>query len=302
MTTAVEFRNVSRRFMLSHSRPRSLQEAMIRLLSFRRPPLQDEEFWALKGVSFTIGKGQLVGLIGTNGSGKSTALKMMAGILPPTGGEIVVNGRLSALLELGSGMHPDLTGRENIFLNGSLLGISNGEMQQLYPKIVSFSELGRFIDMPIKHYSSGMYMRLGFSVAVHVQPDILLLDEVLTVGDQSFQAKCLEHLYDMRRRGTTIVLVSHGLESLRTICTELIWLKDGELMQQGSPSTVSEAYLREIHRSTAQMQQGEGAEEDSFLRWGSGELEIKNVRMVNGKGKATDTFLTGDSFKVEIDY
>lgn len=281
---------------------------MIRLLSVRRPPSVEESFWALKDLSFQIRKGDIVGLIGTNGSGKSTALKVMAGILTPTEGEVAVQGRISALLELGSGMHPDLTGRENVFLNGSLLGLSNAEMEALYPKIVEFSELGRFMHMPIKHYSSGMYMRLGFSVAVHVRPDILLLDEVLAVGDQSFQVKCLDHLYEMRRRGTTIILVSHGLESVRTICTELIWLHKGELKQQGAPAEVAEAYLHQVHEEMAQgsayaASVAGGAEEESgFLRWGSGEVEVRAVRLRNGREELTDTFLTGDRFIVEVEY
>ncbi|MGH2542201.1 MAG: ABC transporter ATP-binding protein [Ardenticatenaceae bacterium] len=306
MEPAVEFHNVSKRFTIQHERPRSLQEAMIRFLHPRRDDLSREDFWALQDVSFVVPKGKTVGLIGTNGSGKSTALKLMAGILQPTDGEIVVDGRLSALLELGSGMHPELTGRENIFLNGSLLGIGNAEMRRLYPRIVGFAELERFIDMPIKHYSSGMYMRLGFSVAIHVRPDILLLDEVLAVGDQSFQTKCLERIYRMKQKGTTIILVSHGLNTLEEMCDELIWLKNGVFMGQGKSSTITQAYLFYLHEAEAPLRGGRAAGdvdvgEQPIQRWGSREVEITAVRFRRGY-ESTNTFLTGDPLTVEIDY
>lgn len=324
METAICFENVSKRFTLFHDRPQSLQELMIRLLHFRRRPSNREDFWAVRDASFTIEPGTTVGIIGTNGSGKSTALKMMAGILQPTEGRVVVNGRVSALLELGSGMHPELTGRENIFLNGSLLGITNTEMRRLYSRIVEFSELGRFIDMPVKHYSSGMYMRLGFSVAVFVQPDILLLDEVLAVGDQSFQTKCLNHIYEMKKRGTTIVMVSHGIETMTQMCNQLVWLKNGVLKAQGNTSEVAEAYLRDVHATMVQATTiatsvalievpseadepeaiGEVVAEPEplFQRWGTREVEITDVRLRNGAGDLTTNFLTGDALVVEIDY
>jgi lipopolysaccharide transport system ATP-binding protein len=315
--TAIRFENVSKRFTLFHDRPQSLQELMIRVLNPRRPFSNREDFWALSGVSFEIEEGTTVGLIGTNGSGKSTALKMMAGILQPTDGRVVVNGRVSALLELGSGMHPELTGRENIFLNGSLLGLSNTEMRRLYPEIVEFSELGRFVDMPVKHYSSGMYMRLGFSVAVFVQPDILLLDEVLAVGDQHFQTKCLDHIYEMKKRGTTIVMVSHGIEAMAQMCNQLVWLKNGVVKAQGNTAEVAEAYLRDVHAdmmvyaastAPAENEAGEGASEGgevaapTFQRRGSREVEITGVRLLNGAGEIADSFLTGEALVLEMDY
>lgn len=306
METVIELKNVSKRFTLVHDRPRSFQEKLIRILSPGKKESAKEEFWALKEVSFKISKGKTVGLIGANGSGKSTALKLMAGILQPTGGEIIVDGRISALLELGSGMHPELTGRENIFLNGSLLGISNSEMRKLYPRIVHFSELKRFIDMPVKHYSSGMYMRLGFSIAIHVQPDILLLDEVLAVGDQSFQVKCLDRIYRMKNNGVTIVMVSHGIDTVQEMCDELIWLKQGVLMGQGNTSTIAGEYLRHIHESTINkaddaIEDEDENEGDSKKRWGSGEVKITDVRFRRGK-EYKKAFLTGDPFTIEIHY
>ena len=303
MKTVIEFKNVSKRFTIVHDRPRSLQEQLIRFLNPRRQESTREEFWALRDVSFEIPKGKTIGLIGANGSGKSTALKLMAGILQPTEGEIIVDGRISALLELGSGMHPELTGRENIYLNGSLLGISNSEMRKLYPRIVSFSELERFIDMPVKHYSSGMYMRLGFSIAIHVQPDILLLDEVLAVGDQSFQLKCFDRIYKMKKANVTIVIVNHGLDTLENMCDELIWLKKGICMGQGKASKIAGKYLHYIHKSTSYESEEEEESEDipSLQRWGSREVEITAVRFRRGQ-EYTDTFLTHDSLTIEIYY
>lgn len=302
MDPIIEFQGVSKRFTLSHDRPRSMQEALLRLLRPQRQPV--EEFWALREVSFGVQRGQTVGLIGTNGSGKSTALKLMAGILQPTSGSIRVGGRISALLELGSGMHPDLSGRENIYLNGSLLGIPNREMETRAQEIIRFAELERFIDMPVKHYSSGMYMRLGFSVAIHTRPDILLLDEVLTVGDQSFQSKCIDRIYEMKKRGTTIVMVSHGLEQVRDLCDELVWLKDGVLAGEGSAATILPRYLRDIYETGKVA--GQGAWESDSVpeqqRWGTRDVEIRAVRLRNAQNQVGDTFLTNDALTIELDY
>lgn len=330
MKSVIQFKNVSKRFIINHEHSRSLQEVLIRFLTRRRQESDSEEFWALRHVSFEVPEGKTVGLIGTNGSGKSTALKLMTGILQPTEGEIYVDGRISALLELGSGMHPELTGRENVFLNGSLLGFSNHEMRKLYAKIVEFSELKRFIDTPVKHYSSGMYMRLAFSVAIHVQPDILLLDEVLAVGDQSFQTKCLDRIYQMKKGGTTIVMVSHALESLQDMCDELIWLNKGRLMGQGETSEMAAQYQYYIYNLSKQTekklfseeseelnedevtneevqaeelddQEEEEQEQESSWRWGSREVEITDVRFCRGD-EYTDNFLTGDNLTIEIHY
>ena len=221
----VQVENVSKRFILHHERPHSFKELVINL--FGRNSRRREEFWALRDISFELSEGEMLGIIGPNGAGKSTVLKLISRILEPTIGHIRVNGRVSALLELGAGFHPDLTGRENIYLNGSLLGFSKKEMARLSDDIVAFSELERFIDTPVKHYSSGMYMRLGFAIAINVQPDILLIDEVLAVGDQAFQKKCLDKIKEFKERGIPVIFVSHNLEAVAKLCTKAIWLEEG---------------------------------------------------------------------------
>ncbi|MBK7895884.1 MAG: ABC transporter ATP-binding protein [Anaerolineaceae bacterium] len=198
------------------------------IFSRRKGPKQPKEsLWAVRGVSFDVLPGQCFGIVGRNGSGKSTILKLMARILRPNNGRIVINGRVSALLELGAGFHPDLTGRENIFLNAALLGFDEASTRAYYDRIVEFSELEEFIDMPVKHYSSGMYMRLGFSVAIHMQPDILIVDEILAVGDQAFQTKCINAIMAMKDQGVTIIIVSHNINLVRTLCTHILWIDKG---------------------------------------------------------------------------
>ncbi|MBX3094048.1 MAG: ABC transporter ATP-binding protein [Cryobacterium sp.] len=201
-----------------------------------------EDFWALKDVSLDVVRGQTVGLVGDNGSGKSTLLKCMAKILYPDKGSITMKGRLAALLEVGSGFHPELSGRDNVYLNGSILGMSRREIEMKFDEIVDFSGVREFIDQPVKNYSSGMYVRLGFSVAIHVDPDILLVDEVLAVGDESFQAKCAEKFVELRKAGRTIVIVSHALGTLASMCDSLVWLQHGDVMATGDPATVIAAY------------------------------------------------------------
>jgi lipopolysaccharide transport system ATP-binding protein len=247
----IKFSKVSKRFILHHERPRSFQDMVVSLFGLRTlskrgvamPMPANEEFWALRDVNFSIYAGEAVGIIGENGSGKSTTLKLISRILEPTAGGVSVRGKVSALLELGTGFHPELTGRENIFLNGSLLGLSRKEMAARYDTIVDFSEIGEFIDTPIKHYSSGMVMRLGFAVAINVDPDILLTDEVLAVGDEAFQRKCLDYISMLRRRGVTIVFVSHALDAVRSLCSRAIWLDHGRMIADGPAGEVVDRYL-----------------------------------------------------------
>jgi ABC-2 type transport system ATP-binding protein/lipopolysaccharide transport system ATP-binding protein len=196
---------------------------------------QDEKFAALKGVSFQVEKGKTLSIIGENGSGKSTLLKILAGISKPTSGEITTRGRISALIELGAGFHPEISGRENIFINGIILGLTRKKIQERIDDIVKFAELEDFIDSPVKSYSSGMYMRLGFSIAINVDPDILLIDEVLAVGDAAFVPKCLDKINEFKRKGKTIIFVSHDLSTVDRISDEVIWLKNGEIEMQGYP-------------------------------------------------------------------
>jgi lipopolysaccharide transport system ATP-binding protein len=243
---------VSKQFRLHADRPRSLKEKVVGRRARRRRSAAEEVFWALRDVSLEVAAGEAVGLIGHNGSGKSTLLRVVAGIYPPSQGSVSTTGRISALLELGSGFHPDLTGRENIFLNGAILGLPRRHMQSLVDDIVEFSGLERFIDEPVKVYSSGMYVRLGYSVAVHVDPEILLVDEVLTVGDEEFQRRCLEHLYRLRRDGVTVVVVSHSLALLEMLCERVAWMDHGRLVEQGPPAQVCRAYSASVTEREAE--------------------------------------------------
>jgi ABC-type polysaccharide/polyol phosphate transport system ATPase subunit len=216
------------------------------LIGHLRP---DESFLALNDVSLTISKGVTYGVIGRNGSGKSTLLKLVAGITKPSMGEVRVQGRVSALIELGAGFHPEISGRENVFINGIMLGLSHREVNQRFDEIVEFAELEDFIDAPVKTYSSGMYMRLGFAVAVHVDPEILLVDEVLAVGDEAFSLKCLDKLAEFRRRGKTILLVTHGLSMVERFCDEALWLETGQKKTTGDPKRVVQMYLADIEQT-----------------------------------------------------
>jgi len=238
---AVEFHNVSRRFKLVREKHNSFQERMVNLF---KPSPPTDVYWALRDVSFEVPRGTTLGLIGHNGSGKSTTLKLVTRILQPTSGQVAVNGRVSALLELGSGFHPDLSGRDNIYLNGSLLGFNRADMDRRIDDIIDFAELGPFIDSPVKHYSSGMYMRLGFSIATAVEPDILITDEVLAVGDETFQRKCMNRIHEFRKEGRTILFVSHSLDAVRNLCSQAIWLNEGRMAAAGNTQTTIDAYLR----------------------------------------------------------
>jgi ABC-type polysaccharide/polyol phosphate transport system ATPase subunit len=233
------FKNVVQRFRVIQERPDTLREAFAHLFRNR---VSYHDFEALKGISFAIREGETVAIVGRNGSGKSTILKIIAGVYRPTSGGVKVSGKVSALIELGAGFHPDLTGRENIILNGLLLGLSRQEIRSREQQILDFAELGDFIDSPVKQYSSGMYARLGFAVATEVDPDILLIDEILAVGDALFQEKCLARIDDFRERGKTIVYVSHSLASVRRLCERALLIHDGVLLADGSTDQVLAAY------------------------------------------------------------
>jgi ABC-type polysaccharide/polyol phosphate transport system ATPase subunit len=237
MTNAVSITNVSKKFRLYHERNQTLKSAIMR----RRRSVY-EDFWALRDVSFDVEQGSTFGLIGSNGSGKSTLLKCLAKIYWPTSGSISYAGRMAALLEVGSGFHHELSGRENIYLNGSILGMSRKEIDRKFDDIIEFSGVEQFIDQPVKNYSSGMYVRLGFSVAISVEPDILIVDEVLAVGDAEFQEKCFQKFRDYRQQGRTVILVSHSMSSVRTMCDQVAWLNKGELMTVGAAEATIAAY------------------------------------------------------------
>lgn len=295
---AIQFDHVSKKFVIHRERPRSFQEVAVNLFRNNR---SREELWAVRDVSFSVARGEALGLIGPNGSGKSTILKLISRILEPTEGDIQVNGRLSALLELGAGFHPDLTGRENIYLNGSILGLSRREMDAHFEDIVRFSELARFIDMPVKHYSSGMVMRLGFAIAIHVEPEVLLIDEVLAVGDESFQMKCLDKISELRGRNITIIFVSHSLDAVRELCDRALWLESGEMRRLGPTQQVIDLYRDSVtarEESRLAARHGEGAGE----RWGSGEVEIIDVHFRDVAGRERHVFRTGEPMTACIRY
>lgn len=234
---AVEVSNVSKKFRLYHERNQSLKSAVMR----RRVSVH-EDFWALQDVSFEVPTGSTFGLIGSNGSGKSTLLKCLAKILYPEQGSITAHGKLAAMLEVGSGFHPELSGRENIFLNGSILGMGRKEVERKFDEIVAFSGVEHFIDQPVKNYSSGMYVRLGFSVAISVEPEILVVDEVLAVGDADFQKKCQLKFEDLREQGKTVILVSHSLQTVSSMCDHAAWLQNGVLRAVGDVTSTVDAY------------------------------------------------------------
>lgn len=241
MTAAIEVRDVWKRFIIRHNRADSLKERFIGLFN-KRYRERHEVLWALREINLTVEPGEALGVIGPNGSGKSTLLSLIAGTLYPTRGEIIVRGRVAPMIQIGAGFHHELTGQENIYLNASLYGLTRREVDRIYNDIVDFSELEEFIDVPVKNYSTGMYARLGFSIAVHLDPDILLIDEVLAVGDERFQKKCLERMMELRRRGKTIVFVSHSLETVKKLCDCACLLMRGEIVAMGHVSEVLEAY------------------------------------------------------------
>ncbi|MBP6016258.1 MAG: ABC transporter ATP-binding protein [Candidatus Promineofilum sp.] len=276
-----------------------LESAIAAITRRERRPSHD--LWAVRGVSFDLLPGRSLGIIGRNGSGKSTLLKIIARIIQPTEGEIIVNGRISALLELGAGFHPDLTGRENIYLNASVLGFTKAETKLLFDDIVEFSELDEFINMPVKHYSSGMYMRLGFSVAIHVRPDILIIDEILAVGDQSFQIKCIDRIMEMKRAGTTIIFISHDLSNVVHLCSDIIWMEHGVMRMAGPAESVMAQYRDHLFNRTGRQMTSEN-ESGGFRRWGTKQIEITGVRLLNEQGEESTIYRTGDSLAVEMSY
>ena len=254
-----------------------------------------EEFWALKGIDFEIQHGESFGIIGSNGSGKSTLLKCLAGILTPDKGSVTHDGRVVALLELGAGFHPELSGRENVYLNGAILGMTHGDIDRSFDDIVEFSGLERFIDTPVKNYSSGMVVRLGFAVATNVDPEILVIDEVLAVGDASFQQRCYERIESFRQDGRTIILVSHGLAQITQLCSRAAWIEKGELKEVGPALEVVSDYTGNSYSAMAK------AEGEIGERWGEGGAEITAIRVLDGEGSERDAHVSGRPLTIAID-
>lgn len=242
MNYAVEVDNVWKEFPIHRERP-GFKEFLVNLPKFVKRS-QNSSFWALRNVSFKVRKGECLGIIGKNGAGKSTLLSLILGTICPTKGSITVNQKITPLLELGAGFHPDLTGRENILINGVLLGLTKEEVMERIERIINYSEIGQFIDMPVRTYSSGMYLRLAFSVAIHTEPELLLIDEILAVGDESFQKKSGESLMQLIKGGVTTILVSHNLNSIKEICSRAIWLDNGEIRIEGDTNIVIDNYLK----------------------------------------------------------
>jgi len=300
LTYAIEFKDVSKCFDVRHEGPLSFQALLHNLLRLRvRQPKQTH--WVLRDVSFAVERGQMLGIVGVNGSGKSTTLKLASRIIEPTMGEVKVDGRVSALLELGAGFHPDLTGRENVYLNGSIFGLTRAEINRKFDEIVQFADLELSIDMPVRYYSSGMYMRLGFSIAVHAEPDILLVDEVLAVGDYAFQAKCLRRVEQLRRQGTTILFVSHDMDTIKEMCDRAIWLDDGGVCADGAPDVVVEQYLAGFSAEDQEIVEGR-RRRIRGQRWGTKEIELVDVRFLDGQGRERSSFVTGEPFRVQMSY
>lgn len=263
---------------------------------------------ALKNVSFAVDRGEAFGVIGRNGSGKSTLLKLMSGILKPTGGFVRVNGRVAALIELGAGFHPEITGRENIIINGIMLGLTRREIESRFDRIVEFSGIGAFIEQPVKTYSSGMYVRLGFAVAVHVDPEILLIDEVLSVGDEEFSQKCIAKIQEMKYRGVTLVFVTHQLDQVRTLCDRAMWLEQGEIRSIGDPVRVVDEYLQEVSGrpreaavETPDTKPPQGDPTVDEERWGSGEVILKRVALTDDKGRELVALGPGAAATIDMD-
>jgi ABC-type polysaccharide/polyol phosphate transport system ATPase subunit len=278
----------------------------------------DETFTALEGVSFDVPRGATFGVIGENGSGKSTLLKLVAGITKPTRGQLAVDGRVSALIELGAGFHPEISGRENVSINGIMLGLARREVERRFDEIVDFAELREFIDAPVKTYSSGMYMRLGFAVAIHVDPDVLLIDEVLAVGDEAFTRKCLDKIAEFHRRGKTILFVTHSLGLVEKMCDDALWLRHGRAADRGDPKRVVDAYLTYVAAGEEALLQaqpaataalattkepapratpGEAAPAGGYRpgRWGSREIEVRAVRLLDARGRERHVFVPGET-------
>jgi ABC-type polysaccharide/polyol phosphate transport system ATPase subunit len=326
MTHAIELDRVSKIYRRYSGRQFATLKSAILQRSIMRELRPNEVLEALTDVSFQVKKGSTFGVVGRNGSGKSTALKLVAGITKPTSGTVRVDGRVSALIELGAGFHPEISGRENVFINGIMLGLTKREIEQRYDAIVDFAEMREFIEAPVKTYSSGMYMRLGFAVAIHVDPDVLLVDEVLAVGDEGFAHKCYDKFAEFKRRGKTILLVTHSLGLVERFCDEAVWLDHGRKTGQGDPMRVVGQYKTDVEKqeavflatsdaeahkavekpavstdqpvdpgAAADMQQvGEG-------RWGSGGVEILNVRLLDAQGQVSHLFHSGDRAVIQFD-
>jgi lipopolysaccharide transport system ATP-binding protein len=293
MSFAIEIQELSKRYQLGQLKHETMiRELLIRLATspFRRSDSKANDFWALRDISLSVAQGEVLGLIGRNGAGKSTLLKILAKVVYPTSGRVHVEGRVGSLLEVGTGFHEELTGRENIYLNGSILGMKKSEIDAKMSEIVDFSGIEKFIDTPLKRYSSGMALRLGFSVAAHLETEILLVDEVLAVGDAEFQRKCLASMERSHRSGRTVVFVSHNLAAVETLCSRVIWVDNGRIRADGQPQEIIESYL-----ATFSGQVGPAAELDKIVdREGSGKIRFTALEFLDRSRLRKPAFRSGD--------
>jgi ABC-2 type transport system ATP-binding protein len=310
---AITIKNVAKKFKVYYDRAASLKE---RILFKNRSSYEDR--WVLKDVSFEVAKGEAVGIIGQNGCGKSTMLKLMTQIMYPNKGSIEIQGRISSLIELGAGFHPDMSGRENIYTNASIFGLTRKEIDRRVEEIIDFSEIREFIDNPVRTYSSGMYARLAFSVAIHVDADVLIVDEILAVGDASFQSKCFNKMREIKASGVTIVIVSHGLGQIEQLCERSIWIEEGLVRAIGTPRDVHPEYLffmgqksRASDEQTSQSLDEEPQATDELQsepppsdsnRWGNHDIKFTSVMLTDESGNQKDAFETGESMNIEIKY
>ena len=289
---AINFDHVSKRYRV-YRESENGDSRLRRLL----PSGRTNDFWAVNDVSFVVARGEALGIIGHNGAGKSTILKLLYNITRPTRGQIVIDGKLSALIEVASGFHPDLTGRENVYLNGSLLGMRRAEITRKLPSIVDFAGVAPFIDMPVKRYSTGMYLRLGFAIAAHLEADILLLDEVLAVGDANFQAKCIKRVTELKDAGKTIVFVSHNLSAVESLCDRVLLLDHGGVVTSGPPKSVIAEY-EQLRLALPPTETTNGSHSSN----GGAAASIKSVSFLDTAGQKTMTFSTGNPFRMTVEY
>jgi lipopolysaccharide transport system ATP-binding protein len=310
--TVIQVENLSKKYILSHQQERGSYKALRdvvadgvkslgrKLIKPSAMPISDsthEEFWALKDVSFEIKQGDRVGIIGRNGAGKSTLLKILSRITEPTTGKIKIKGRVASLLEVGTGFHPELTGRENIYLNGSILGMSKSEIEKKFDEIVAFAEVEKFLDTPVKRYSSGMYVRLAFAVAAHLEPEILIVDEVLAVGDVQFQKKCLGKMEEVGKEGRTVIFVSHNMSAVESLCDRGILLQSGSLSLDGDPQEAIKFYLEKAYTLSKDV-----SIEQRKDRSGSGKIRVTSFRVLDSEGNEVPSLQSGKDYRFEIGY
>ena len=307
---AIEFSGVTKIYSIRERGYRTFRDSFSRSLNkvrqkFKRNPNSDLSsndnniIRALDHVSFKVDRGEALGIIGANGSGKTTILRLLANVTEPSSGEIKVRGKVAPLIQVGAGFHPELTGRENVYLNATIMGLNKEEIDNKYEDIVSFAELERFMDTPVKRYSSGMYVRLGFAVVANIDPDIFLIDEILSVGDLAFQRKCLDTMSKIRKTDKSVVFVSHNLSAVKGLCDRVIWLDEGEFREEGNPSEIVDKYTSYM---TSQLQYLNTDKIGKSARWGTGEARCKSIEILNLDGKKTSEFIAGDLIRIRFAY